>query len=257
MQSEQSNWFTTCELAPGVWALQDPIGRVVPEYDVQSANLYLIEGADRAALIDAGMGLGDLPAACRALLSTPDKPLMALCTHSHWDHIGSLHHFTDRRIHAIEADRLSESYDVENVGHMEAAPPTALLAEGDTLDLGGRTLTVWHTPGHSPGHVSFLDSTSGYLFCGDTCYAGTLWSQTEDANLDDWRRSLGRLAGNGARAICGGHEEPVQEPALAARVLAALDQALAGHSQHTPFTFDPGSSKHTFGEFSILLRDNG
>jgi glyoxylase-like metal-dependent hydrolase (beta-lactamase superfamily II) len=247
----KSDWFTSREVETGVWVLQDPIGRVVPEYGVGTVNLYLIEGHEHAALIDAGMGIGDLVATCRALT---DKPLWALCSHSHWDHIGGLHGFEDRRIHAIEAKQLDEGYEVDGVGRIEAAPATSVLAEADKLDLGGRILTVWHTPGHSPGHVSFIDTETGYLFCGDTCYAGTLWMQTEDADLGDWRHSLERLAESGAQALCGGHEEPVQETALARRVLAALDQALDGRSHSVPFDFDPGSNKHTFGEFNILLR---
>jgi glyoxylase-like metal-dependent hydrolase (beta-lactamase superfamily II) len=247
----KSNWFASQEIASGVFVLQDPIGHIVPQYDVGTVNLYFILGSYRAALIDAGMGMGDLLATCRELT---DKPIWALATHSHWDHIGGLHSFSDRRIHAVEADRLLESYQVEGVGRIEAAPATGLLAEGNVLDLGDRTLTVWHTPGHSPGHVSFVDSQTGFLFCADTCYAGTLWMQTTDADVDDWRRSLERLAGSGARALCGGHEAPVQETALAGRVLDALEQAISGRSQSMPFPFDPGSLKHTFGEFNILLR---
>jgi glyoxylase-like metal-dependent hydrolase (beta-lactamase superfamily II) len=247
----KSDWFTPYEIASGVFVLQDPIGRVVPEYDVGTVNLYLILGSHHAALIDTGMGIGDLPAACRALT---DKPILALSTHSHWDHIGGLHSFSDRRIHALEADRILEGYQVDGVGQIEAAPATSMLAEGDILDLGGRDLTVRHTPGHSPGHVSFIDSHTGFLFCADTCYAGTLWMQTNDANLQDWRRSLKWLAASGARALCGGHESPVQETALAERVLDALEQAISGGSQSMPFPFDPGSIKYTFGEFNILLR---
>ncbi len=247
----QGNWFTCRKLVSGISVLQDPIGSQVPQYGVGTVNLYLIEGTQHAALIDSGMGIGDLPAACRELT---DKPVWALATHSHWDHIGGLHSFDDRRIHALEADRLRETYSVDGVGLIEAAPSTSILNEGEVLDLGSRTLTVWHTPGHSPGHVSFLDSATGYLFCGDTCYAGTLWMQTEDANLDDWRLSLERLAESGAAALCGGHEDPVQETALARRMLAGLDLAAAGRSQAVPFDFDPGSWKHTFGEFDILLR---
>jgi glyoxylase-like metal-dependent hydrolase (beta-lactamase superfamily II) len=121
------------------------------------------------------------------------------------------------------------------------------------LDQGGRSLTVWHTPGHSPGHVTFLDSEIGYLFCADTCYAGTLWMQANDANLQDWRRSLERLAGSGAQTLCGGHEEPLQKPELARQVLVGLDLALSGQSVSEPFAFDPGSVKHAFGNFAILL----
>jgi glyoxylase-like metal-dependent hydrolase (beta-lactamase superfamily II) len=245
-------WFETRAIAPGVWVLRDPIGRVAPEYDVSVVNLYLVEGTERAALIDSGMGIGDVAAACRRL---SDKPLINLCTHSHWDHVGGTYQFEDRRIHAAEAERLRETYEVEKVGPIRAAPATGPLAEGDVIDLGGRSLAVWHTPGHSPGHVSLLDSATGALFCADTCYAGTLWFQTSDADLNLWRRSLERIAADArVRTLYGGHEEPAHEPALARRVLAALDEALAGRSRWVEFPADPGTRKHLFGEFSILLR---
>jgi len=247
----RTDWFAVTPLGPGIWVLQDPIGRVVPEYDVSVVNLYLVEGARRAALIDSGMGLGDVLAACRALTG---KPIINLSTHSHWDHVGGSYQFTERMIHAAEAERLSAAYDVEGVGPIRAAPATAKLAEGDVIDLGGRAITVWHTPGHSPGHLTFSDDRTGALFCADTCYAGTLWAQTDDANLDDWRRSLARLAASGAPALYGGHEEPAQPPTLAARVLAALQDALAGRSVSEPFALDAGTLKHRFGQFSILLR---
>lgn len=248
-----SDWFAVSPIGPGIWVLQDPIGRVVPEYDVSAVNLYLVEGAERAALIDSGMGLGDVLATCRALTG---KPVVNLCTHSHWDHVGGSYQFAERLIHAAEAERLNTDYDVEGVGPILAAPATGTLTEGDTIDLGGRALEVWHTPGHSPGHVTFRDTQTGALFCADTCYAGTLWSQTTDANLADWRRSLARLADSGASALYGGHEQPSQSPALAGRVLAALEVALAGRSESEPFARDPGARKHRFGEFNILLRED-
>jgi glyoxylase-like metal-dependent hydrolase (beta-lactamase superfamily II) len=244
------SWFVVRRIWPGVWVLQDPIGRVVPEYDVSVVNLYLVEGSERAVLIDSGMGIGDVLAACRALTG---KPLSTICTHSHWDHVGGAHQFAERLVSPLEAERLNASYEVEGVGTIRSAPSTGTLDEGSAVELGGRALAVWHTPGHSPGHISLLDSASGLLFCADTCYAGTLWSQTQDANLDQWRVSLERLASSGARALCGGHEEPMQEPSLARRILAGLDDALCGRTASVPFPLDPSARKHTFGEFSILL----
>jgi glyoxylase-like metal-dependent hydrolase (beta-lactamase superfamily II) len=246
-----ASWFDVRSIGPGVWVLQDPIGRVVPEYDVRVVNLYLVEGSERAALIDSGMGIGDVFAACRALTS---KPLITLCTHSHWDHVGGAYQFAERFISALEAERLNATYDVAGVGTIRAASATGVLREGDEITLGGRSLAVWHTPGHSPGHVSLFDAASNLLFCADTCYAGTLWFQTEDADLDQWRTSLRRLASSGARGLCGGHEEPLQEIGLAQRVLAGLEDALAGRSTSVEFPPDLGARKHMFGEFSILLR---
>ncbi|HLZ23769.1 MAG TPA: MBL fold metallo-hydrolase [Ktedonobacterales bacterium] len=247
-----NDWLTTRLLAPGVWVIQEPIGRAAPGYDVVIVNMYVVEGRDRAAVIDSGMGIADLLAACRALTS---KPLLSLSTHSHWDHVGGAYQFGERLISPLEAHRIAEDYDVEGVTHIRAAPATGELIEGGVVDLGGRSLAVWHTPGHSPGHVSLLDSATGFLFCADTCYAGTLWMQTEDANLPDWRASLERIAASGVAALCGGHEEPLQPVNLAAHVLAALDEALAGKSVSEPFDFDPGTRKHRFDGFSILLRE--
>lgn len=247
-----SDWFTVRDLASGVWVLQEPIGRAAPGYDVVAVNIYLVVGEERAAVIDSGMGIVDLLGPCRTITSLP---LLNLSTHSHWDHVGGAYQFEDRRISPLEAHRIATDYEVEGVTHIRAAPATGTLHEGDTIDLGGRTLTVWHTPGHSPGHVSLLDSATSYLFCADTCYAGTMWMQTEDANLDDWRTSLTRIATSTVTALCGGHDEPAQPPDLARRTLVALESALAGASRSEPFNFDPGTRKHLFDGFSILLHE--
>lgn len=246
-----SEWFTTRKLAPGVWVLQEPIGRVAPAFDVSVVNIYLVEGRDRAAVIDSGMGLVDVAAACRALT---DRPLINLCTHSHWDHVGGSHGFTERLIHPLEAPRLEQSYDVGTLTHIKASPATGELTDGATVDLGGRHLKVLHTPGHSPGHVSLLDSETGYLFCADTCYAGTMWIQTQDADVTAWRRSLERLLTTDFTLLCGGHEEPLQDRALVEQVLQGLDLAQGASSRAEPFPSQPGVLKHKFETFSILLK---
>jgi glyoxylase-like metal-dependent hydrolase (beta-lactamase superfamily II) len=138
---------------------------------------------------------------------------------------------------------------------IKAAPATGTLQEGDRIDLGGRTLAVWHTPGHSPGHISLLDSETGYLFCADTCYGGTMWIQSPDADVPAWRRSLERMAGAPITGICGGHDAVPQPPDLARQVLAGLDQELAGRSEAEPFPGQKGVLKHRFDSFSILLRN--
>jgi glyoxylase-like metal-dependent hydrolase (beta-lactamase superfamily II) len=244
-------WYAIRSIGPGVWLLQEPIGRVAPSFDVTWVNIYLVTGRERAAVIDSGMGRVDLLPVCRTLT---DLPLINVCTHSHWDHVGGSYEFAERLIHAKEAHRLAKSYPVGEITQIKAAPATDELAEGSLIDLGGRTLAVWHTPGHSPGHISLLDSETGYLFCADTCYAGTMWIQTADADIEAWRRSLERIAGGGVAALCGGHEEAPVDPALARRVLAGLEQALSGQSEAERFPHQEGVVKHKFGEFSILLR---
>ncbi len=50
--------------------------------------------------------------------------------------------------------------------------PDALLGEGDEVEVAGVKLKVIHTPGHTPGSVSFY--TNGLLFCGDTLFRGSI-----------------------------------------------------------------------------------
>lgn len=244
-------YFTLRSIGPGIWVIQEPIGHVAPHFDVTWVNSFVVVGEERAAVIDSGMGRAELLPLCRQVT---DRPLVNICTHSHWDHVGGSHEFGERLVHSLEAGRLSESYPVGQITQIQAAPATAELTEGSLIALGGRTLTVWHTPGHSPGHISLLDSATGYLFCGDTLYAGTMWFQTTDADVAAWRRSLERMAGSDITAICGGHEAVPQQPDLVRRALSGLGQALAGQSEAEPFPGQEGILKHRFDGFSILLR---
>ncbi len=77
-----------------------------------------------------------------------------------------------------------------------------LLADGDTLRLGGETLLVRHTPGHSPGHVVLLalDATPPVAVVGDVLFAGSigrtdLWGGSLEALTHSIREVLYRLPG--------------------------------------------------------------
>lgn len=51
--------------------------------------------------------------------------------------------------------------------------PTELLTDGDVVNLGNRKLIIYHTPGHSPGHICIFDESKSYLFTGDLLYDET------------------------------------------------------------------------------------
>jgi glyoxylase-like metal-dependent hydrolase (beta-lactamase superfamily II) len=68
-----------------------------------------------------------------------------------------------------------DGYDVNNYEFFQGTP-TRVLHDGDTIDLGYRIITLLHTPGHSPGHMCFLESARGYLFTGDVVYKDTLFA---------------------------------------------------------------------------------
>lgn len=71
---------------------------------------------------------------------------------------------------------------------------TTLLDDGDIIDLGGRLLTVMHTPGHSPDSICLFDERNGLLFGGDTINTGPIYAQLQDSDVEAFARSTRRLA---------------------------------------------------------------
>ncbi|CRK54560.1 conserved hypothetical protein [Rhodococcus sp. RD6.2] len=72
--------------------------------------------------------------------------------------------------------------------------PSATVVDDDLLDLGGRTVRVLHTPGHTPDSLCLHDSRTGVLFGGDTVNSGPIYAHEPDSNLADFAASTARLA---------------------------------------------------------------
>jgi len=199
---------------------------------------YLVEGEARDCLIDAGWGLGwsldDLP-------RNGTKPLVAVATHSHFDHIGGLHLVRERYGHGAEAavfaapthgatqafpylagrPVLADGRALTPATHaVPPAPLTGFLDEGDRLDLGGPVLDVLHTPGHSPGSLALLDRARGLLFCADTVHDGFLYDAIPGASAARLLASHRRLAALPVRLACPGHGALLDETAFRARIAA-------------------------------------
>lgn len=195
---ENASWFTLEPIDTGTYCLS--------EYrHWEHTHSYLLLGERRALLIDTGLGIGSMGALVARLT---DKPVAAVATHVHWDHIGGHKYFPDFYAHRAEeswlrgnfplplaavkrmvADRcqLPEGFDLDCYTLFQGHP-SAWVGEGDTIDLGGRVLTVLHTPGHSPGHLCFWEESRGYLFSGDLVpftipWASGRWENSAVADL--------------------------------------------------------------------------
>lgn len=215
----RDQWFEVKQLNDGVSLIHEPYIR--PFY---RCNLWHIQGRDKDVLVDTGSGVVSLR---EQLPWLTEKPLLAVASHTHFDHIAGHHEFPQRLVHPAEAQILAEP-DGENTlsaaycddqmfeAHpdcplcyaeyrVKAAPATQLIEEGDVLDLGNRTLQVLHTPGHSPGGISLFEAATGTLFSGDVIYDGPLIEDAYHSNLDDYAASLRRLQKLPVRTVHGGH----------------------------------------------------
>jgi len=106
-----------------------------------------------------------------------------VATHAHIDHVGalaSLKQLTGARALMHEADEPLYEHLAEQAGWLGVPPPDVttldgFLRHGDRLAYGRHALEVIHTPGHSPGSISFvLDERSPRVLCGDTLFAGSI-----------------------------------------------------------------------------------
>ena len=281
-------WFATEEVEPGTWLVSEP-GHV---------NCFLVEGTERAVLVDTGLGIADIGSAARQMT---DKPILVVNTHSHSDHRGGNWRFTDVAAHPLAAGTLTGPVDKDQLaGYLEVAreqlaayqrareaddrffhlftattrprplpeeasrwavpggPAPTPLADGERIGLGGRELTVLHTPGHSADSLCLLDERAGLLFAGDTLITGDFWAHTPDTEIEVFAATLRRLADQLAgwlSAIYPAHTLRYRaRPGLLAAAADAFEAIVDGTSAGTPGGDLLGrpASRHEFAEFTVL-----
>ncbi|WP_024994942.1 MBL fold metallo-hydrolase [Phocaeicola paurosaccharolyticus] len=138
-------------------------------------SLYLVEGNDKAILIDAGT---KIPGLKKIVESITSKPVTLLATHVHGDHTGEAINEFDK-IYISPGDTVMIPANVKDFFKGEIL----YLKDGEKIDLGGRVIDVIFTPGHTYGSVSFFDKDKGYGFSGDAFGSGNLLVFTDFTTL--------------------------------------------------------------------------
>jgi glyoxylase-like metal-dependent hydrolase (beta-lactamase superfamily II) len=184
----KDDWFTVQQIDHSTYAIS--------EYGHwEKVHSFLLIGEHNAALIDTGNGIDNIK---RVVDQLTDLPIIVITSHVHWDHIGSHGQFDEIYVHEAEMNWLLEgmpglplSQIRKDIGR-DITKPTPetfdaatfvpyrgnpehihTLKDGDVIDLGERELIIYHTPGHSPGHINIYDKHTQYLFTGDLLYVGT------------------------------------------------------------------------------------
>lgn len=209
------------------------------------SNSVYVEGP--GVLIDAGAGR----AAYQALIDGPGVRELWL-SHWHEDHLASLDLFDGLPLRqmAIEAEPLAglehflDWYGITSEEfreywrktlvtdfHYQPRRATSYFSGGEVIDLGTCSVEVLHTPGHTPGNLSFYFREPGVLFMGD--YDLTRfgpWYGDRDSSIDMTIASVERLRDIPADVLLTSHEDGCFEvsanerSALFARYLGVIDQ---------------------------------
>lgn len=203
--------FAVAEMGNGVFSLSlSPFG----------FRQYLILGSEKALLVDTGFGFRSLK---KVVDSLTKLPIILVNTHGHPDHSGGNAEFGAPFLHPLDnevydikcslAARIKEASDDMGVKNAEQLlqpepPKPKKMQDGEVFQLGGRTLRVLHTPGHTRGSVCLLDSKTGMLFSGDTVQnTPTALLGKYATRVSEYVASLKKLKEFEITAICPGHRD--------------------------------------------------
>lgn len=160
---------------------------------VYHESVYVVEGEDRALLIDAGMKMDNLD---KIVAGITDKPLTLVLTHNHGDHVGAVGCFDELWVGELGGEQKFAGYDGK----------VNYLQDHQIFDLGGRTIEVFNTPGHTQESVIFIDEANHCAFSGDA-FGSTNLLMTLDVStfLKTAEETLAMMTEKGITIMYPGH----------------------------------------------------
>jgi glyoxylase-like metal-dependent hydrolase (beta-lactamase superfamily II) len=261
-------WFEVYKVTPDVFAIYEP-------HQAEETISYLIPGKKQAVLFDTGMGIGDLHSLVKKLTNLP---VIVLNSHTHNDHVGDNWQF--ETVYGMDTDfTRRNALGSRDDAQAEVAPgmicgavPKDFVAKdyetrpwkiskflhgGEKVDLGGRTLEVIATPGHTPDAISLLDRDNGLLFTGDTYYPAPIWLYRPETDLDAYVDSVRKLAALTPQLemVFGAHNVPIAQPTILPKLVAAIEEVRAGKIRPEPQ--EGGKALYHVGEITFLMRMPG
>lgn len=251
------NWFTIDRVDDNIY--------IFSEYrHWEETHCYLLNGSDRSLLIDTGLGISNI---YDEVVKFTNKPITAVATHIHWDHIGGHQYFPDFYAHAGELDWLNGKFPLSmetiremvidrcdlpnnfNVYDYELfqGMPTKIVADHDVIDIGGRQIEVLHTPGHSPGHLCFWEKDKGYLFTGDLVYKDILFAYYPSTDPEAYLASLKKISALPVKKVFPAHHSLDIQPEILIRMRKAFEELKEnGKLCH-------GSGTFNYGDWGVWL----
>lgn len=144
---------------------------------------FLLEGAEKAILIDTGASCADAKALAEGVT---DKPVVLVNTHGDGDHVAGNGAFAEFHMHPADYEKCNVS---------ARCPQSRLLPlqGGEVLDAGGRALEIIAIPGHTYGSVAILDADERVLYTGDSVQDGHIYMFGAHRQPEAFAASLEKL----------------------------------------------------------------
>ena len=234
-------WFEIYQVVPQVFAIYEP-------HQAEETISYLILGEKQALLFDTGMGISDIR---RVTAELTHLPIIVLNSHTHNDHVGGNWQF--ETVYGMDTDFTRTNAKGSREGAQDELGPgmicgelpkgfdsksyatrpwkiSRFLHDHDHIDLGGRTLEILSTPGHTPDAISLLDRVATEEQAPLTYYPAPIWLFRPETNLDDYVASVKHLAALAPqlRLVIGAHNVPFAQPAVLATLVTAIETVRAG-----------------------------
>ena len=268
---QPDQWFEVYKLTDTVYAIYE-------DGQFEEVISYLVLGEEKAVIIDTGNGIGDIKAVVDGII---DLPVMVLNNHTHGDHIGDNHQFDEVLVYETEfsKERAKNGQTREQMGHYldedmvwKALPDyldveawrihpfivTKWLKEGDIIDLGGRTLDVIHTPGHSPDSICILDRMNKIFWTGDSFYPAPIYVYAPTTSLDQFIESFRKITAliPEYEWVMPSHNEPKMEKHLIKECYEAAISIRNGTAGEYSEGVAGGIQIHRYdyGRFSLIIR---
>ena len=216
-------------------------------HEFGAANCYLVVGTEKALLIDTGNGLGDLT---KVVAGLTDLSPEVVATHSHPDHLGGMGNYKSIHIHKDDAKHAKFwsskplrrfyyntvkkliKYDItqKDIKTLKYKTRIIPIEDGHIFHLGGKTVRVIHTPGHSKGSIVLLDEEDKIMFTGDNVNPTLLHIIPGSTTIEDWLPGAKKiLALADEYRAYNGHDDGISTKQQIAKLVSLGEQLIKEH----------------------------
>ncbi len=245
--------------------------------DIGFDTMYLIEGKEKALLIDTGWGIFNIPELLRSITS---KPVTVVVTHGHPDHACGAFWFDEVYVFEDEMPLVKNCFNREyrmmdykkllknRIGENFSKDSwfdaklnrIKKLNEGYKFELGDLTLEVIAMPGHTNGSIVLLDEGNKLLFTGDSVIAGQVWMHLDvSTSLSIYLKSLQKIRALGEKynRLLPAHGNTPIEPSYIDEMIMGVGEIIKGKIKGKPFQTHAGNGlKCEFKNCGIVYNEN-